>query len=306
VVTALTPTTFELPPNERARYQFAIMWSLGVVALVLWGLKWGIDEGAFELPFVLGTLALIAIFVWGSLLPVLSSSARVVLHEHGVEATTTYGRRIFVPWSELERLNLRPVAIGRRRAELRLIDRQGRARVLVTGHVGDFDSLVRLVEERLGARAEAGPRQLAASSDTRQGLGWRQVEVLRTAAAPTEASRALADALAGAGYVEVHAGDEVITGSSGWLDVRLTPRPERRGSVVQVSARDGIAPRSYRLISFVLLVVAGIAWFAAGADQPLVLLVLVGAQLISLVLVDRVSHARARDLVIAVRDALPS
>jgi hypothetical protein len=148
---------FALPPNERARYQFAIAWSLGVVAIVLLGLKIGIDQGAFELPFVLGTLALIALFVWRTLLPVLSSSATVALREDGVDATTTYGRRIFVSWSELERVNLRPVAIGRRRAELRLIDRRGRARVLITGHIADFEDLARGIEKGLEVRARAAP-----------------------------------------------------------------------------------------------------------------------------------------------------
>jgi hypothetical protein len=294
--------TFELPPKERARYQFAIAWALGFVALGLALMKIGIEQGAFDLPVVIVGLVVLAMFVWANLLPVLSSAARVFLHDDGIEATTTYGRRFFVAWSELERLNLRPVAIGRRRAELRLIDRKGRARVMVTGHIANFDHLVRQIEERLGG-IDGAPQEVAAPDE--RGMGWRQRDQVHTTTAPQGASRALAAALVRANYVNVRAADDKVRASSGWLEVYLTLRPVRDGSVVEVSTRDGPAPRMYWVVSFVLLLVAGIGWFVV-SGQPLMLLGLVGFQLISLVLVQRVARAQANTLVRAVRRALPS
>jgi hypothetical protein len=141
--------TFEVPKARLARYRFAIAFALTIVTFWLVTLKIGIDQGAFAPPFVLLALGLQVLVLATVVLPVVSESRRVVLSDDGVLATARSGRLMFIPWSEIASARLLPVSLARRRAELKLIDVRGRVRATITGHIENFDELVRLIRARM-------------------------------------------------------------------------------------------------------------------------------------------------------------
>jgi hypothetical protein len=147
--TGRDPRTFDVPEARLARYRFAIAFALTMVAFWLVILKVGIDQGSFGPPFVLFALALQVLFLASFVLPIVSSSRRVVLSDDGVLATGMLGRRMFIPWSDIASAKLLPISLARRRAELRLTDVRGRVRATITGHIENFDEVVRLVRTRV-------------------------------------------------------------------------------------------------------------------------------------------------------------
>jgi hypothetical protein len=112
-------------------------------------LKIRIDQGVFGPLFVFFALGLQVLVLATFLLPVMRESKRVVLSDDGVLATLRSGRGTFIPWSEIASAELLPISLARRRAELKLIDVRGRVRGTLTGHIDNFDELVRLIRSRV-------------------------------------------------------------------------------------------------------------------------------------------------------------